>query len=262
MSKPIYPSGHDCVDILQGGDLLTSSSAKIIKSNEFDNVHYNVVMYLAPSDLSGHNLCAHASGICILLCLNTAGRASFDVKIPKARLRRATLFNTCKICFLIRLDYELAREARKAARLERKLCVRLNGTSDVCWEFIAQRLMAKYSNAIWYDYTKYPYHTRPSDKLPANYSLTYSFSENTTAKQLAENLDNGRNVAVVFSRSKRTEHNLPSVWNGTPVINGDLHDMRFLDAPSHIVGLLAKGQALGKVNGFVIDATAPVALAA
>jgi hypothetical protein len=54
------------------------------------------------------------------------------------------------------------------------------------------------------------------------------------------------NVAVVF------KDKLPRTWMSRPVINGDLHDLRFKDPSGVIVGLVAKG--LGKkvdVNSFI-----------
>jgi hypothetical protein len=57
------------------------------------------------------------------------------------------------------------------------------------------------------------------------------------------------NKAVVF-RDKE----LPSMFKGLKVINGDDHDMRFLDKPNSVVGLKAKGQAKKDYSGFVIDA--------
>ena len=38
-----------------------------------------------------------------------------------------------------------------------------------------------------------------------------------------------------------------------PVINGDLHDLRFLDQKNVIVGLKAKGPAKKDKSGFVLD---------
>ena len=43
------------------------------------------------------------------------------------------------------------------------------------------------------------------------------------------------------------------MFKGLKVINGDTHDMRFLDEPNSVVGLKAKGQAKKDASGFVID---------
>ena len=68
-------------------------------------------------------------------------------------------------------------------------------------------------------------------------------------------LSAGRDVAVVFN-VKRGE-NLPKLWQGTRVIDGDEHDLRFLHEhytkQGSIVGLRAKGKAKGANTGFVVN---------
>ena len=73
--------------------------------------------------------------------------------------------------------------------------------------------------------------------LPSNYHLTYSRKEDNQFKVI-EALNNGANVSVVF------EKYLPKTWNGFEVINGDKHDLRFLDKSNVVVGLTHK-----KTNG-------------
>ncbi len=85
----------------------------------------------------------------------------------------------------------------------------------------------------FYDYTKIP---RPWRRTLPNYHLTFSFSGANLTDALSA-LQHGINVAVVFQRQ------LPSTWNGYPVINGDESDLRFIDAKGVIVGLKAKGTA-------------------
>ena len=46
---------------------------------------------------------------------------------------------------------------------------------------------------------------------------------------------------------------LPSFFKGLKVIDGDKHDMRFLDEDNVVVGLKAKGKARKDYSGFVID---------
>jgi hypothetical protein len=54
-------------------------------------------------------------------------------------------------------------------------------------------------------------------------------------------------VAVVFRRS------LPESWHGTPVVNGDKNDLRFLDTRGVVVGLVDKGKARKDNSGFVVQ---------
>jgi hypothetical protein len=43
------------------------------------------------------------------------------------------------------------------------------------------------------------------------------------------------------------------MFKGLKVIDGDTHDMRFLDEPNSVVGLKAKGKARQDKSGFVIN---------
>jgi hypothetical protein len=43
------------------------------------------------------------------------------------------------------------------------------------------------------------------------------------------------------------------MFRGLKVIDGDKHDMRFLDKSRVVVGLVAKGQGKKDTSGFVID---------
>jgi hypothetical protein len=63
-------------------------------------------------------------------------------------------------------------------------------------------------------------------------------------------LEHGVNVAVVFTT--RRGDALPATWNGFSVIDGDLHDCRFLDPTAVVVGLRAKGTAKEEQSPFVV----------
>jgi len=89
--------------------------------------------------------------------------------------------------------------------------------------------------------------------MPKNYHLTFSRNE-TNDFQSTQVLKSGGNVAVVF-RNK-----LPETYKGFKVINGDEHDLRFLDQKNVVVGLkekLSLNKATGKLDrdksGFVVD---------
>ena len=85
---------------------------------------------------------------------------------------------------------------------------------------------------------------RSSPSGPAA-SQRVSRSERNKAECL-EALSLGFNVAVVFRNKPQT------FWN-RPVIDGDLHDLRFLDPKGVIVGLSPKGaKAKADTSGFVI----------
>ncbi len=57
-------------------------------------------------------------------------------------------------------------------------------------------------------------------------------------------------MAVVFACKR--EDSLPAKWAGRKVIDGDLHDLRFLDGRGRVVGLRAKGPARKDESGFVV----------
>ena len=141
-----------------------------------------------------------------------------------------------------------------------RVAVRLNGTSDIRWELVAsgehENVMNRFPGITFYDYTKWPLERRPVERTPGNYHLTFSLSEaNRTDAERA--LLASRNVAVVFATCGGP---LPARYAigavGAEVIDGDLHDLRFLDpvAPGGrgvIVGLRAKGRARHDTTGFV-----------
>ena len=72
-----------------------------------------------------------------------------------------------------------------------------------------------------------------------------------TAQLLA---DEGARVAVVFGNADRPtakRWDLPSEHDGTPVVDADRHDLRFLEPRGVICGLRAKGLAKTDRTGFV-----------
>jgi hypothetical protein len=106
-------------------------------------------------------------------------------------------------------------------------------------------LFEHFPSVQFYDYTKIP--TRKIADIP-NYNLTWSYSAFNPkyAEYFDTALDKGMNVAVVFN------HDLPKEFKGVRVIDGDKHDLRFLDGTNVVVGLRAKGKARKDTTGFVI----------
>jgi hypothetical protein len=126
----------------------------------------------------------------------------------------------------------------------------LNGTSDISWEEImvkdGKNIFEVFSDVQFYDYT--PNHTR-MDALTGkwnNYHLTFSRKESRANHIECEKmLRLGVNVAAVYS-------NVSKVVDELGAIDGDLHDLRFLDIKGKIVALKAKGEAKKDKTGFVI----------
>ena len=121
---------------------------------------------------------------------------------------------------------------------------RLNGTSDLRFENDWQNfnIIKYFSDVQFYDYTKL-YNRRD---LPANYHLTFSRAE-SNQEQTLNAVVNGLNISAVF------RNELPKEYLGLNVINGDEHDLRFLDPQRSCIGLIAKGKAKHDQSGFVIN---------
>lgn len=205
------------------------------------------ILYLAPSNESGINVCPFSSAACRHDCLFTAGRGSF-ANVKAARIAKTQYFHRDRNAFLEQVGREILKLQAKAERQGMIPAVRLNGTSDLEFHRMGG-LMEKHAGMQFYDYT--PNHVRfvayMEGKLPSNYHLTFSRKEDNEpiARAIAWS---GGNVAVVF----RTKEFPAEFWN-RPVINGDESDLRFLDPSGVIVGLSAKGKAKKDHSGFVVD---------
>jgi hypothetical protein len=92
------------------------------------------ILHLAPSNLSGYNVCPMASIGCIFGCLNTAGRGGFDPRIPLARIRKTVMFMEQRETFMAMLVKDIEAGIRSAKRKRMRPVFRLNGTSDIRWE--------------------------------------------------------------------------------------------------------------------------------
>jgi hypothetical protein len=220
-----------------------NADAKTSKGTKYG--YLTGILYLAPANVSGFEVCPSRSEGCTAACLFTAGRGAYD-SVKDARIRKTQLLFKNRAEFLATLDNDIRLLKLKAAKQNLVPCVRLNGTSDLGWEGIARELMLKYPDVQFYDYTKVLGRMLRflDGKFPANYHLTFSKSEsNQDACELV--LSNGGNVAIVFK-------NKPESYNGYTVVDGDASDLRFLDGTNVIVGLKAKGKARKDTSGFVV----------
>lgn len=219
--------------------ILTLGNPKTTKSLEFG--YLTGILHLLPHSLSGHNVCPKASDGCKAACLNLSGRGGMSIA-QKARLRRTKLYFDNRQNFEVPLMSDIITLIDLAQQQNLKPAVRINGTSDL--PALAIRMAGMFPEVQFYDYTKIK-QTMLRNDLPANYHLTFSRSE-SNGDDVVEVLAAGRNVSVVFSQ-------LPKYWMGTEVIDGDKHDLRFLDPSGVIVGLTPKG-TLGKKDqtGFVV----------
>ena len=231
--------------------LLNNGNSKTSKGEELGYITYG--LHLVPAKLSGYNVCSSASKGCASACLNTAGRGKFDM-VQKARIAKTQKFFSDKNGFLWQLAKEIGNAIKLSAKKDMIPCFRLNLTSDLPWENLKVEshgkklsLMEMFPDVQFYDYTK---HFNRMEKyvrgeMPKNYHLTYSRSEcNQKLVEIIAKL--GGNIATVF------RNELPKNWLGKEVIDGDLHDLRFLDKKKVIVGLVEKGLAKKDATGFVV----------
>lgn len=198
------------------------------------------IMYLTPG-----KTCPFASPGCKAACLNTAGRGAFN-SVQKGRARKTALFYADKAAFVDILKKDVMALVKKAKKNDLFPAVRLNGTSDICWENIpgtnGKTVFEDFPNVQFYDYTKNP--TRLG-KVPSNYDLTFSLSEINAEEALNIARNSVARIAVVFKT-------VPDTWKGLTVITGDDSDIRFNDPKGVVVGLTAKGKAKKDTSGFVI----------
>lgn len=223
--------------------LLTEANAKTSKGEALG--YMTGILYLSPANESGvRNVCPFASAGCKSGCLYTAGRAVIFPHIQQARIRKTQLLVTNRTEFLNQLRSDIRSLARRAGKRGMRPAVRINGTSDIA---DLPMIMAKeFPMVQFYDYTKIP---RPYLRVLPNYHLTFSLSESNSAAAV-DALKHGVNVAAVF-HVKRGQP-LPETFLGAPVIDGDLHDLRFLDGyHGAVIGLRAKGKAKHDTSGFV-----------
>jgi hypothetical protein len=231
--------------------LLNNGNSKTIKGEKLGWTTFG--LHLAPFNLAGKNVCAHASAGCAAACLNTAGRGAMS-NVQKSRIAKTQKFFADKNAFVWQLAKEISNAVKLSAKKDMKPCFRLNLTSDLPWENIKVEshgkklsLIEMYPDVQFYDYTKsFPRMQKYlKGEMPSNYHLTFSRSEcNDNLVDLVLKL--GGNVAAVFLNE------FPKSWKSVEVVNGDETDLRFLDAQNKIVGLVQKGLAKKDETGFVI----------
>ena len=234
--------------------LLTRNNHKTIKGEKFGYITY--IMYMSPftQNSKGINLCPHASAGCSAACLFKSGFGGMYNAVEKGRVNKTEWYLNNREEFMLTLEKEIG-AAIKRHKDKAIVTFRLNGTSDIRWEKIKVRdgknIFELYPEVQFYDYTKNP--LRFNNELPLNYHLTFSRSE-TNDKDVINLLKRGFNVAMVFNE-------VPKMYLGYKVINGDESDLRHLDLKGVIVGLTYKNNTgkgakeaniFARESGFVI----------
>jgi len=217
--------------------LLTINNFKTVKGEKLGVL--TAILYLAPAKISGYEVCPRRSAGCTAACLYTAGMGAFS-NVQQARINKTKMYFEDRPNFLFQLEKDIKALVKKAKKLNMKPAIRLNGTSDINW--MSSGIMDKFPDVQFYDYTKVL--RRLKDKIPTNYNITFSKSEDNNS-ECETALELGFNVAAVFK-------NLPQQYMGRQVINGDETDVRFADGKGVVIGLTAKGRARKDLSGFVI----------
>jgi hypothetical protein len=234
---------------VQFARFFSTDNPKAIKAQKLGWL--NSINYMAPHRLAAvGNLCPNASTGCVALCLGEhSGNAALYPAALQSRIRKARWFMSDRQAFMAEMATHIAAAKRNALKAGLKLCVRLNGATDIAWEGLSPVTFTSNPDVQFVDYTKSVKralaHAR--GQFPANYHLTFSRSE-TNEAQCREVLAAGGNVAVVFAGV------FPAKYLGHRVIDGDQSDLRHLEGKQGlIVALSPKGRkAKADSSGFVV----------
>lgn len=264
-----------------GNDAKTIKGEKVIGP---DGERYRTaILYLAPASMSGINVCALAElALCKDPCLNTAGRGQMSC-VQMARLRKTLYFHQYRGHFMAQLFEEIANLRAKCQRDGVKLCVRLNGTSDIMWEkqdvyvtgydegmngekldpaqpyWLGGNLMSYFPDVQFYDYTKI---AKRGPRPAPNYDLTFSNSGVGGVYQQhvkAAGEAGFRFATVVRDEDAKREmltlcdpiNPTTTISGALPAYDGDKHDLTFLRPQGSNLILTAKGSAKSDTSGFV-----------
>jgi hypothetical protein len=212
------------------GNILSYDNAKTTKGEKYGWASF--IFMGAPHTESGYNACAGSSAGCRPNCLYYAGRGAFP-KVQAARIRKTKLYFEDFSTFKLSVEKDIKSALRWADKNNLAPCFRLDGTTDLG---VAKHFVSNNKSIQFYDYTKCLSRIGMAAKHD-NWHITYSLSENTTAKRMAILLASNSNIAVPF-------HDVPPPGGrllGREIVSGDETDLRFLDGTKKIITLKVKG---------------------
>jgi hypothetical protein len=196
------------------------------------------VLYLAPARTAGtvRNHCPGHSPECLAHCLIYSGQMPMPNAV-EARRRKTVLFEADPAEFGRLLHKDVDAHLRWCRKHEQLPAFRFNGTSDIAFEewvvphlgvTLHEYLLAADPDAMVNEYTKRFSAMKRwlGGEYPSNLHMTFSRSE-INDWQCRIILAMGGNVSVVFDTRKGER--LPSTWEGRPVIDGDVDDLRWMD---------------------------------
>ncbi len=224
---------------ISGGSYLSPPSANSKLAKGQAKGWQTVSLSLAPADMSDFHVCPSCTDECRRACIgHTAGNARYPAVVDARIARTNFLFRHPEAAMGI-IAYELERMATA-----KRMAVRWNTFSDIVHE-AHNPGMLQYATDLGYrnyDYTKIA--ARLLRPFP-NYDLTFSYSGYNWS-DCKSILDSGGRVSMVFAGW------FPKKFMGYPVVNGDAHDLRFLDPGSCIVGLKLKGVSPDTAGQFAV----------
>ena len=157
-----------------------SQSMKMRLSTKNGTITY--CLYLAPWNLSGHNVCPMGHH-CHKFCLNGSGHNKSDILargemslINRSRVKKTRLFYEDRPTFMRLMIHEIKRTMAYAERNNFEFSVRLNGTSDLSPELFidpdtGKNILELFPNVQFYDYTKVPSRFNLVNKYKNYYSI-------------------------------------------------------------------------------------------
>lgn len=215
---------------------ITEKSQSILTKYGFKNVKNSTCPY---------------AGICKKICLADCGHNSkcLNKYALPCRIRKTKLLLEHVDTFFLFLERDLELLSKKARENNLLPVARLNCLSDLDWPHF---IFEHFPEIQFLDYTKdfqKALCAAESNSWPKNYHITFSYNElyslpNTLA---AFNVTKRVNVAVVLKLPKTAA--MPSELAGAKVVDGDEHDLRFLDNSGSVVGLRFKCPK--RLNGFI-----------
>ena len=214
---------YNNLDYLNKPMKLFGTSVKVRKgSDKFDTY----VMYLQPADkVAVKTLCsgAEASG-CKKDCLISSGQLGMTLG-QSATTKKTILYLLRNDWFNQQLLIEIDKAECKAIRTGTPALFRLNGTSDIDFEYI----VAQRPDSLFYDYTKILNRLRKNTLN--NYDLTFSGSMYTQQSRnvLRKAVQRNHRIAMAFNTKnlKDDELKLPE-----GMLSFDKTDLRHLDSNS------------------------------
>lgn len=203
--------------------------------------------------------CAYSTVSCRAACVTTKVGCSVYSNVIRIRKAKTELFATNLPLFKEILIKDIQKvvnsvkaKAKKTKKKAKQIYIRLNVSSDLAYETIFPELFTMFPMVQFYDYTKGIH--RINKNLPSNYSLTYSFNEDSNLNKVQTLLEQGFNVAAIvdtyYYHGKKGELPKTITLGGEnyPVQDGDISDIRTKahDGSGKIIALRFKGSKKNK----------------